>query len=178
MNVHTNMKGMNMNGRLKNNGGMAARIGIIMMALLLSTGVAFANKGKGHGEGGKKGDRIAKMMEKLELTDAQKTQIETLRNAFQQENAAAIERGKALREQMHAQKESGDKEAAKATREQMKEAMSGLKEARQELHEDILAVLTAEQRAQLDAMKEKGKDKMKEKKERKGKKGADAEDLD
>ena len=183
MKAHTNMKDMTMNGRMKKNDGVAARIGIVMMALLLSTGFAYAKGGKG--EGGKHGDRIAKMIEKLELTEAQKTQIQALRDEFQQENAAALERGKALREQMREQMKSGDKEAAKATREEMKEAMGGLKEARQELHEDILAVLTAEQRAELEAMKEKGKDKMKEngkvkkqKKERKAKKGADDDDED
>ena len=86
-------------------------------------------------EGGPRGDRAAMLKEKLGLTDAQTEQIKKI-FADQQEAM------KALREK------EGDRESKK--------------DAMKQIHEDtkakIDAVLTAEQKAKMDTMREKRKD--------------------
>lgn len=121
------------------------------LALVVPSIHAQGEHGKGHGKG------HGKMFKKLNLTDDQKAQIKALRDGFKQQNASAIAEVKALREKMREQMKSKDTEGAKATREQLKAKMEALRPAHEQLREKIKAILTPEQRAQAEKMREEHK---------------------
>ena len=79
--------------------------------LTLSTSLAIAapHEGKG-GRGGRhgRGEMGARMFEKLNLTDAQKTQIRTIQENFREANKANFEANKALFEQFREAKKAND----------------------------------------------------------------------
>ncbi len=130
-----------------------------------AAGGLFAQGGNGKkGEG--KGKKMEQALAELNLTDAQKAEIDRLQEAFQTENEGALNEIKTLRETMKTQRQNGDAEGAKATMEQIKAKRSGLKESRKGLQSRIMEVLTDEQKAQLQQMKKEHGGKGK-----KGKKG-------
>jgi Spy/CpxP family protein refolding chaperone len=133
-------------------------LGIAMIGILAAGFVCVAQgRGEGHGRGGMmggdRGEMVGKAMERLNLTADQKARIKALRDGFQQANASTLAEVKALRDQMKSAMEAKDREKAKSIREQMKTKMETLKPAREQLHQQILAVLTAEQKAELEKMK-------------------------
>lgn len=127
------------------------------IALILSTFAAvgtFAQGGNGNGSKDKgRGEKLQQALAQLDLTDQQKAEIARLQDAFKANNEAAINEVKTLRETMKAQRKSGDKTGAQATKEQLKAKQMGLKESSRELRNQIMAVLTDQQKAQLQQMK-------------------------
>lgn len=137
------------------NTGMFRSAFIALFVGLIGAATMFAQPGN-RGEGRQQAkDKMAKALEKLDLTDQQKEQIQALKDQFMEENAAAIEQIKELSQQAREQAKSGDREAAKATRDQIKEVRGSLKDDRQELHEQISAILTDEQKAQMKEMRDR-----------------------
>jgi Spy/CpxP family protein refolding chaperone len=128
---------------------------ITMAAVVaLSATVAFAvpHEGRGghHGRGGELGARMA---EKLNLSDAQKQQIKDLQTNFRESNKAFFDQVRDTHKQMDAAREANDTarlDALKATAESQHAQMKQLRDQQQQR---IAALLTPEQRAQLDAMK-------------------------
>jgi Spy/CpxP family protein refolding chaperone len=128
---------------------------ITMAAVVaLSTTVAFAapHEGRGgrHGRGGEFGARMA---EKLNLSDAQKQQIKDLQTNFRESNKAFFDQVRDTHKQMAEAREANDTarlDALKATAESQHAQMKQLRDQQQQR---IAALLTPEQRAQLDAMK-------------------------
>ena len=139
-----------------------------LVAVLALSATAIAQPGeRGDRCKGKRGDHAKKIFATLDLTDTQKEQIQALHEDFKEENSDLFEQMKDLRQQAREQRQSGDKDGAAATREEMKELGEGLRAAREELHEQVKALLTEEQQAQLQEMKEKHE----RKRGRKGKRG-------
>jgi protein CpxP len=128
---------------------------ITMAAVVaLSATVAFAapHEGRGgrHGRGGEFGARMA---EKLNLSDAQKQQIKDLQTNFRESNKAFFDQVRDTHKQMAEAREANDTarlDALKATAESQHAQMKQLRDQQQQR---IAALLTPEQRAQLDAMK-------------------------
>lgn len=118
---------------------------------------AVAGKGKGAGRG-----MIERIIKRLELTQDQQSRIKAIRDQFKTQNAALIADMKAVHQQAREARKAGDADRAKAIREAAQAKGTQLKAAREAMIQQILAVLTPEQRAELDAMKA----------ERKAKKGA------
>src|SRR5688572_8080939 len=126
---------------------------------LLAIGVAvFAKEGNGEakGFGRGKGKNIAKHIEKIKselgLTESQSAQIRSIIEASKAEIKADIQ----------AMKNADGKDAKAAARAE-------LKKDQQAMRENILAVLTPEQRAKAEEMRGMFKDKMKKKHEKKHK---------
>jgi Spy/CpxP family protein refolding chaperone len=123
--------------------------------LTLSSTLAFAapHEGRGgkHGRGGREfGERFA---QKLNLTDAQKQQLQDVQKSFRDENKAFFDTMRDTHRQIRAAKEAGDTaklEALKATAKSQREQMKQLRRAKMQRVE---ALLTSEQRAQWQAMK-------------------------
>lgn len=119
---------------------------------------------------------------RLDLTDDQKAQIKALRDAFKQQNEGTFQEIKALRDQMKDARENQDKERAKAIHEQIKSKMESLRPAKEELQRRIAAILTPEQRAELEKMKANHKEHRGEGRRGKGKRGGenqpDGSDID
>ena len=124
--------------------------------LALSTSLAIAAPHGGKGErGGRhgRGEMGARMFEKLNLTDAQKTQIRTIHESFREQNKAFFEQSRATFEQYREAKKANDTarvEALKATVDANREQM---KKLREQQHAQIANILTPEQRTQWEAMK-------------------------
>jgi periplasmic protein CpxP/Spy len=137
---------------------IAGVISAIAMMVFMTSAYA-ANNGGGHrGKGrgmGMPGERIEKMAEKLNLSDAQKSQINALQEQFKTQNASTLEELKTLHETARQQMKDKNREGAKATREQIKAKMETLKAAGEQLSSQIRNVLTAEQQAKFDQMKQK-----------------------
>lgn len=146
---------------------MRSMIVAVILSAFAATGL-FAQGGNGKGKrAGERGQKIEQALAKLDLTDQQKAEIERLREAFKAKNEGAINEMKTLRETMKAQRQNGDADGAKATKEQIKVKREALKKSGEELRQQIMAVLTDAQKAQLNEMKEKGKGKGKKGKKNK-----------
>lgn len=132
----------------------------------LSTSLAIAAphgpKGEGrqgrgmHGEGmmmgeGRMGERMA---QKLNLTDAQKEQIKTIRQSFREKNKAFFDQAKATREQMREARRAGDTAKADQLKAAMEQNRTQMNHLRQQLHAEIAKVLTPEQREEFAKMQE------------------------
>jgi protein CpxP len=115
-----------------------------------------------HGEGMKHGgDRGGdRLFSRLNLTDDQKTKLKQIRESFATTNKPLMEQLRAKREELRQASEGGTFNEALAT--QKLTEMAGLEAkmmgARFQLHQEMLSVLTAEQKTQLDQLKTQFKD--------------------
>lgn len=151
-----------------------------LMSFTMAT-ATFAGHGKGGGQGngggrgngdGKGKEMIEKIVKKLELTQDQQARIKAIREQFKTTNATLIADVKALHEQAQVARKAGDKERAQEIRSQAQPKMEQLKAAREQMMQQILAVLTPDQRAKLEKMRDARKDKREGRKgERKGHRG-------
>jgi Spy/CpxP family protein refolding chaperone len=117
--------------------------------------------GKGM-RGGKHGggDRMMmRSLEKLNLTDAQKAQVKTAFENHRTQNQPQMEEMRGL----GMKKRDGVITADEQTR--FTELKTQMKASKEQLHNSILAILTAEQRTQLDQMKEEMRQKKMERRE-------------
>ena len=128
---------------------------ITATALALTATMAFAHPGEG-ARGGKHGRRGgaefgARFAEKLNLTDAQKAQVRTFTQSFRQDNQALFQAHRDTMKQLREAKQAGDQAAADALKPTLQSQRTELKQRRQALKQQILAILTPEQRAQYEA---------------------------
>ena len=127
-----------------------------VLALSTSLAIAAPHDGGGKfGRGGKhgRGEMGARLFEKLNLTDAQKTQIRTIHENFREQNKAFFEQSRATFEQYREAKKANDTarlDALKATMDANREQMKRLREQQ---HAQIANILTPEQRTQWEALK-------------------------
>lgn len=122
---------------------------VIAFAIAATAGVAFAAPHQGARQPGGKAAHMRKFAEKLGLTDAQKAQIKAIHQADREQNKQLYADFRARRQEFRQLKQANDpraedlKVALKAMHEQ-------IREARKATREQVLNVLTPEQRAQLD----------------------------
>ncbi len=149
------------------NSRMMKLVMIVMVAMMATGSVAFAQRGEGKGmkQKGEKGEMIHKVIQRLNLTEGQQAQIKSIHSNFKSANAGNMEQMKALRTQMKEARKSGNTAEATTLKEQMKAKMQAMRPAREQMMADIKAVLTPEQRAEAEKM-------LAEKKGRKGDRGA------
>ena len=108
-------------------------------------------KHRGFGKEGKHGDKMMRGLHALNLTDAQKQQIKTLH-----ENARAA--NQPLHQEMRSLAEKKrDGVISETEQSRLTELRTQFKDSAKKMHESVLAILTAEQRAQLEQFKEEGK---------------------
>jgi Spy/CpxP family protein refolding chaperone len=124
--------------------------------LALSATLAVAAPGDGHGWGGGdhgRREQGAKLAEKLNLTDAQKQQWETLQQNFRQENATFLQQARQTIDAFRAAKEAGDNAKADSLKPQVDAQRAQMKQLRDAQEQKFVRILTTEQRAKFDAMK-------------------------
>ena len=113
-------------------------------------------RGAWHGEGMKRGgfggDRL---FARLNLTDDQKAKIKTIRQSFMESNKPLFDQMKAKRQELRQASEGGTFNEALATQKLTEAAglEAKLMGARFQLHQQMLSVLTPEQKTQLDQLK-------------------------
>lgn len=130
------------------------------VAMLTAT-VAFAAPHEGrHGKGGKFGGKRGhfgafgpRLAEKLNLTDAQKEQIKSIRSNFREQNKAFLEQSRDTFRDFRNARKANDTARIDALRPQVEAQREQLRSLHQQLQQQLLAVLTPEQRAQYDALK-------------------------
>lgn len=130
-------------------------------AMVLALGATLAFAGPGEGKFGKRGKHrgmhrgasIERLAAKLDLTDAQKTQMKAQRENFRAANEQRFATHRDTRKQLRDARQAGDTERAQALASTLEQQRGELKLLRKAQHEAMLKILTAEQRAKLEAMK-------------------------
>jgi Spy/CpxP family protein refolding chaperone len=131
-------------------------IGSIAVAQSVKSGNGQGPRGAWHGEGMRRGgfgaDRI---VSRLNLTDDQKAKIKQIRESFATTNKPLLDQLKAKRQELRQASEGGTFNEALATQKltEMAGLQAKLMGARFQLRQQMLSVLTPEQKAQLDQMK-------------------------
>ena len=114
-------------------------------------------KHRGHGFGGM---RRGGFFGQLNLTEDQKTRMKQIRESFAERNKPLREQLRAKRQELRQANAGGTFNEALATQKLTESAalQAKLMGERFKVHQEMLSVLTAEQRAQLDQMKAQFKD--------------------
>lgn len=113
------------------------------------------------GHGGRRGGKMMmRGLHQLNLTEAQKTQIRSLMESNRTVNESAMQEMRQLAMKKRGGATLTDSEQARFTA--LKEQ---LKASGEQTHNSVLAILTAEQRAQLEQMKAERKQKMEQRKQ-------------
>lgn len=141
------------------------------VALALGTSLAFAGGGEGkrgmhrgkHGMHGEAG--MARLAEKLNLTEAQKAQLKEQRANFRASNAARFETHKDTMRQYREARKAGDTARAEQLKATLEIQKGELQQLRKAQHDAMLSILTPEQRNQLEAMKAEHKGRRGEKRQ-------------
>ena len=104
---------------------------------------------KGHGSGGM---RDGGFFGQLNLTEDQKAKVKQIRESFAERNKPLTEQLRAKRQELRQANEGGTFNEALATQKltEMASLEAKLMGERSKLHQEILSVLTAEQKAQLE----------------------------
>lgn len=126
--------------------------GVAVLAVSASLAIAAPHEGgRGHGMGrGMYGEKLA---QKLNLTDAQKQQLRDLNQKFREDNKAFFQSFRQTMQEVRAAKEANDTaklDSLKPTVESQKAQMTQLRDAQEQ---KFLSILTADQRAQYQALK-------------------------
>ena len=110
-------------------------------------------KHRGHGFGGM--HRGGGFFKQLNLTEDQKTKMKQIRENFAAQNKPLREQLRAKRQELRQASEGGTFNEALATQKltEMASLQAKLMGERNKLHQEILSVLTAEQKAQLEQSK-------------------------
>lgn len=123
---------------------------VAVFALSVSVAVAAPHEGKGRrGNHREFGPRLEK---KLNFTDAQKQQVRELRERFRAANESLRAQFKQTATDLRAAKTANDTERVDALEGTLKSLREQMRARRAEQREQFLALLTAEQRAQLDTI--------------------------
>ena len=115
-------------------------------------------RGKMRGHHAKRGgDFGAKFAEKLNLSDTQKTQMNTLRQNFRAASEPYRERTRQLATELRQAREANDTARVEALRAQIEGQRAQMKVLADSHRQQVLSILTPEQRTQLESFKGKGK---------------------
>lgn len=110
---------------------------------------------------GRRGPGRGEFGRDLNLTDAQKAQIKTIRAKYQPQNEALRTQAKPFMDAARAARQKGDTAAARSNMEKARQVMQGGQSIRTQENAEIRAILTPDQQAKFDArqksMAERGK---------------------
>jgi periplasmic protein CpxP/Spy len=145
-----------------------------LSAVVLTASIAVAQSVKTEGQGGKRqgrgwhGDGMKRgshrgggaLFSRLNLTDDQKAKLKTIRESFAERNKPLHEQLRAKRQELRQANEGGTFNEALATQKLTESAAleAKLMGERFKLDQEMMSVLTAEQKAQLDQLKAQFKD--------------------
>ncbi len=105
-----------------------------------------------HGRRHAKGDRGHRGQKlDLNLTDAQKAQVKAIHEKYRPQMKAIHARAKPFAQAARDARQRGDTAAVRANRAQFEQVMASAKTLRDQVHAEIKAVLTPEQRAKVEA---------------------------
>ncbi len=125
----------------------------------------FGKRGPG-GRRGKRGAMVGHMFRKLDLTDAQKTQIQGIMKSSRESSKTLRTQSRELRKQLHEATENGqfNESQVQAIAQKQGDLHAKMIVEKQKAKAQMFAVLTSEQKAKLAEMKAAFKKKMEERK--------------
>jgi P pilus assembly/Cpx signaling pathway, periplasmic inhibitor/zinc-resistance associated protein len=127
---------------------------VAVLALGATMAFAAPHDGKGGWEGHHgKGGFGREFAQKLNLTDAQKTQMRDLNKNFRETNKAFFQSARETHMAFKAAKEANDTAKLEALRPTMDAQRAQMKQLRDAQDASIRSILTPDQQAQFDAMK-------------------------
>ena len=153
----------------------------VAAALALTAGLAFAapqgggerghmgkkgHMGAGHMGQGDHGKMMGRMAEKLELSEGQKIQMQQLHETFRTQHAPFRESMQATMTQLREARQSGDTARAQQLAAELEGQRAQMQTQRKAMHEQMLTILTPDQKAKLEAMKAEKKNRKGERKQR------------
>jgi len=103
------------------------------------------------GEMRRGGGRGGEFGRDLNLTDAQKAQVKTIRAKYQPQNEALRNQAKPFMDAARAARQKGDTVAARTNMEKARQVMQGGQSIRTQENAEIRAILTPDQQAKFDA---------------------------
>lgn len=119
---------------------------------LLLVGMAATPVALAHAHPRQRAARAA-AISRLQLSAEQKEQLRALRDSQREKHRPLFEQARAKRQQLRSLRQANDP-AAEQVQAELRQMREQMRAARLEAREQFLAVLTAEQRAQLDQMRE------------------------
>ena len=136
-------------------------IASLSAVVLIFASIAVAQSVKTHRGQGQRGAWIGRgsheggAFARLNLTDEQKAKMKQIRQSFIESNKPLLEQLRAKRQELRQASEGGTFNEALATQKltEMAGLQAKLMGARFQLHQQMLSVLTTEQKAQLDQLK-------------------------
>ena len=135
-------------------------VGSLAVAQSVKTGRGDGQGGQGrrgawHGKGMRGGFGADRLFARLNLTDDQKAKIKQNRQSFRESNKALFDQLKTKRQELRQASEGGTFNEALATQKltEMAGLQAKLMGARIQLRQQMLSVLTPEQKTQLDQLK-------------------------
>jgi periplasmic protein CpxP/Spy len=148
---------------------------LMAVAFMLIASAAFANaprsefEGRKHGKHGKHhGEMMERMAEKLNLSEGQKLQMQTLRENFRAQTAPQRQASRELMREYRSAEQAGDTARAEELATALRTQRAAMHEVRSEHREQMLSILTPEQRSQLESQREEWKSKRSERFENRG----------
>jgi Spy/CpxP family protein refolding chaperone len=129
----------------------------IAAVAVFTLGTSLAVAAPHGGKPGKRGQHRAafgaQFAEKLNLTDAQKEQIRSIHRETREQNAAFFQSARQTRQELREAKRANDTAKADSLEGTLQSQREQMKQIRAAERERVLAVLTPEQRAQLEQWK-------------------------
>ena len=125
---------------------------VAVLTLGASLAIAAPNEGWGK-HAGRHGEFSEQFAQKLNLTDAQKTQLRDLNKSFRQDNAAFLQSFHQSMEDYRAAMKSGDTAKANSLKPTVDSQRAQMKQLREAQDSKISTILTPDQRAQWQQLK-------------------------
>jgi len=129
------------------------KIATAVAVTLLGASLAFAMPHDGGKRFGGHGAHDQQFAQQLNLTDAQKAQIESIRKATREQNKAFFEQSRSTMQEFFAAKEANDTAKMDALKPAMQSQRAQMKQIRAAEDAQIAKVLTAEQNAKWQQLK-------------------------
>lgn len=149
---------------------------VTVATLMLGASLAIAGPGMDgrgkhggkHGKGARGGEFSARFAEKLNLSEGQKIQMKQFHEEFRAANEPLRNAMRTTTTEIRAARKAGDAARVEALRPTLEQQRTEMRERRAGQHERMLAILTPDQRAQLEAVKAEREQRRGERKGRRG----------
>lgn len=127
---------------------------VVALSGAIAFGATDEGNGKVWGHGGHhRGAMSAHLAKKLNLTDAQKDQLKAMHRAFREDNKPFFESARQTRKDYRAAKQAGDTAKMAELKSVMQSQHAQMKQLHEASEQQLVSILTPEQRTQYDALK-------------------------
>ena len=145
---------------------MLATVAVVTLVAAIAFAMPQEGRGPAGGEGGRHGrmgmDFVAMFGDKLNLSDTQKQQIADIQKQTREANAQFFATSRQVMDEAHAAREANDTAKLDSLKPALDAQRAQMKQIREAEMQKISALLTADQRTQLDAIRKEHESHMRE----------------